>query len=63
VGAITLVVGLIIYFGSDKFGWIGKLPGDFRIENENVKIYIPVTTMILMSILLTLLLRLIRHFF
>lgn len=62
-GAILLVTGAILYFFHDKLNWIGKLPGDFRWETGNTKIYFPFTTMILFSILLTLLVRLLRRFF
>ena len=44
----------------DKLGWIGRLPGDIRIERDNYRVYIPITTMIIASVLLTLILRLIR---
>lgn len=58
---ITLVIlGVLIYFFHDKMNWIGNLPGDIKIENENSKIYIPFATMILLSILLNALLYLFR---
>lgn len=62
-GAIIIVIGIIIYFFHDKLNWIGRLPGDIRVEKENFKFYFPVTTMILISLGLTLLLYLIRKFF
>jgi len=46
-GAVIVVVGLLIYFFYDKLTWIGRLPGDIRIEKENFRFYLPVTTMIL----------------
>jgi hypothetical protein len=63
IGAIIIVVGLIIYFFSDKLNWIGRLPGDIRIEKENFRFYFPIVTMILFSLLGTLILWLIRKFF
>jgi uncharacterized protein HemY len=62
VGALLVMAGVIIYFFHDKLSWIGRLPGDIRIERENFRLYIPITTMILASILLTVILRLIRWF-
>ena len=62
-GIIFIIAGVIVYFAGNKFGWIGNLPGDIRIEKENVKIYIPVTTMILVSVLLSLIIYLIRKLF
>jgi H+/Cl- antiporter ClcA len=63
IGAIIIVVGIIIYFFSDKLHWIGRLPGDIRIEKENFRFYFPIVTMILFSLLGTLILWLIRKFF
>jgi hypothetical protein len=60
IGIITVCIGVIIYFFHDKLHWIGRLPGDIRIEKENFRLYIPITTMILASILFTLILRLVR---
>ena len=62
-GIILLIAGLIIYFAGDKLSWIGHLPGDIRIVKENVKIYIPITTMILVSVVLSVILYLIRKLF
>ena len=59
-GIILLVAGLIIYFAGNRFTWLGHLPGDINIVKDNVKIFIPITTMILLSALLSLILYLIR---
>jgi Protein of unknown function (DUF2905) len=60
IGAIIILAGIIIYFFHNKLNWIGRLPGDIRIEKENFRFYFPITTIILLSIVLTLILRLIR---
>ena len=62
-GIIVIVVGLLIYFFHDKLTWIGRLPGDIRVEKENFRFYFPITTMILFSLLLTLLINIIRRLF
>lgn len=62
-GAIVVVVGLLIYFFHDKLHWVGRLPGDIRIEKGNFRFYFPITTMILLSLLLTLIINIIRKFF
>ena len=59
-GIILVVAGLILFFAGSKLNWLGHLPGDIRIERENVRIYIPLTTMIIISILLSVILFLIR---
>ena len=63
IGIICIVAGLIIYLAGDKLGWFGHLPGDIRIEKGNTRFYFPVTTMILVSILLSVILWIIRKFF
>lgn len=62
-GIILIIAGLIIYFAGNKLTWLGHLPGDIRIEKENVKFYFPITTMILISVVLSLILYLIRKLF
>jgi uncharacterized protein HemY len=61
IGGVLLVAGLIFHY-SDKLGWFGRLPGDIVVEKENFRLYIPITTSILLSILLTLILYLINRF-
>ncbi len=63
IGIILVIAGLILFFAGNRLGWIGHLPGDIRIEKENVRIYIPVTTMILISALVSLIFYLIRKLF
>lgn len=62
-GVILIIAGIIVYFTGDKPGWIGRLPGDIRIEKENTRIYFPITTMILLSVLVSFLMWIIRKFF
>ncbi len=60
IGLVLIVIGLLVQY-SDKIPFLGRLPGDIRIEKENVKIYIPITTSILISLLLTIILYLINR--
>jgi len=62
LGAIIIVVGLMIYFFHDKLHWIGRLPGDIRVEKENFRFYFPITTLILLSLVLTLIINIIKRF-
>ncbi|MFC2124883.1 DUF2905 domain-containing protein [Bacteroidota bacterium] len=62
-GLILLVVGIITYFGGGYLGWFGKLPGDIRVQKENFRFYFPITSMILVSIIITVIINLIRKFF
>jgi hypothetical protein len=58
-GIIILIAGVIIQF-SDKIPYLGKLPGDIRIERSNFKLYFPITTSLLLSLLISLVLLLIN---
>ena len=60
LGGILLVLGALFSFGG-KFGWLGRLPGDFRLERGGVSFYFPLATSLLLSLLLTLLLYLFRR--
>jgi hypothetical protein len=62
-GVIIVVAGIIIYFFHDKLNWLGKLPGDIRVEKENFRFYFPITTMIIISIVFTVLINIIKKFF
>lgn len=59
-GIILIVAGLILFFAGNKLNWLGHLPGDIRIERENFRVYFPLTTMIIISILLSVIFYLIR---
>ncbi|WP_221392312.1 DUF2905 domain-containing protein [Dyadobacter sp. NIV53] len=63
IGLVVLTLGIIIYFLSDKLHWLGRLPGDIRIEKENFNFYFPITTMIILSALLNLIVILVRKLF
>ncbi|MDQ1086551.1 MULTISPECIES: DUF2905 domain-containing protein [unclassified Siphonobacter] len=63
LGGIVMVLGIVIYFFHDKLHWIGRLPGDLRLERENVRIYMPIATCILVTIILNVILWLIRRLF
>ena len=62
-GIILIFAGLIVYFAGDKLGWIGHLPGDIRVEKENMRFYFPITTMILFSLVLSVVVWIIRKIF
>ena len=62
IGAVVMVAGLLIWLFGNKLNWFGNLPGDIKVEKENFRLYIPLTTMLLVSIVLTILLWIIRKF-
>ncbi len=60
-GGVIVVLGIGLMF-FDKIPFLGKLPGDIKIERENFKFYFPLTTSILFSVLVSVILWLISHF-
>ena len=59
-GVVIILVGIIWYFFHDKLSWLGNLPGDFKVEKENFRFYFPLTTMLLLSLLLNAVIWLIK---
>lgn len=60
VGLALVVIGGLVALGA--FSWFGRLPGDIRIESGSTRVYIPVTTMLLLSVVLSLLAAIFRRF-
>ncbi|NIM69663.1 MAG: DUF2905 family protein [Xanthomonadales bacterium] len=61
VGLVLVVLGAALHFAPWLFSWFGRLPGDFRIETERTRVFIPVTSMLLVSLLLSLAIYLLRR--
>ncbi len=59
LGVLFIVIGLAFMFG-DKIPFLGKLPGDIYIKRERFSFYFPITTSILISIVLTILFSIFR---
>ncbi|AXS81777.1 MULTISPECIES: DUF2905 domain-containing protein [Marinobacter] len=57
-GIILIVVGAILHFTPGILNWFGKLPGDINIRSENSRVFIPITSMIIISVVLTIVLNL-----
>ena len=60
IGIVLILIGMAMTLGP-KIPWIGKLPGDISIQRENFSFYLPLTTCIIISIILTLLVYLFRR--
>lgn len=63
VGLAFVLVGTVLLIAVRLFPWLGNLPGDLRFEGERSQLYIPLTTMILISVLGTILLNIILRIF
>ena len=53
IGLIIVALGLVINYAPWLVNWFGKLPGDIRIEDVNKSIFIPITSSIAISIILS----------
>ena len=62
IGGAILVLGIFIYFFGGSLKWLGHLPGDIRIERENFRFYFPVTTLLLINLLIFLIFRIWKWF-
>lgn len=61
IGALLLVAGATLRFAPWLLSWFGRLPGDFRFEFVGTRVFIPITSMIILSIVLTILFNLFRR--
>jgi len=59
-GISVVLIGLLIYSGG--LNWFGRLPGDIRYEGERVHVYVPIVSMLLVSVALSLIFYLVRKF-
>ena len=60
IGVVAIVIGALLML-SGKIPWLGRLPGDISIKNENFSFFFPLTTCILISIVLSFVLWLFRR--
>lgn len=58
-GAGLLVLGLLLWSGA--LGWFGRLPGDIRFERDGVRVYFPIVSMVVVSLVLSALLWFFRR--
>lgn len=58
-GLVVVVVGVLVWVGA--FRWFGRLPGDVRYEGERTRVFVPITSMLLVSLVLTAVLTLVRR--
>jgi uncharacterized protein HemY len=63
IGLVIVFIGVLLLISIRFFPWLGNLPGDFLIERENFKVFIPLATMLLISILATILLNIVVRIF
>jgi len=60
-GAALLLLGIAWHYFPRLLNWFGRLPGDIRIESERSRVFIPITSMVILSVVLTVLINLLRR--
>lgn len=60
-GVALIAIGLMVRLG--WFSWFGKLPGDIRSDGESTTVFIPITSMIVVSVIATILLNVVGRLF
>lgn len=60
-GVAIVLIGLLIWSGA--LSWFGRLPGDIRYEGENTRVFIPITSGIVASIVLTVIINVVARLF
>lgn len=59
IGAAVVALGAILRFAPWLLSWFGNLPGDIRHEGERTSFYFPITSMIIVSIVISIILNLV----
>lgn len=57
-GVVLVVIGLLIWSGG--LSWFGRLPGDIRYERGNTRVYAPIASMLLVSVVLSAIVAIVR---
>lgn len=63
MGIVMTIVGAALWLAGRYLPWLGHLPGDIRYESDNVRVYFPLATMILVSIIGSIILNIIIRLF
>jgi len=58
-GIVLVLAGVLAWTG--MLSWFGRLPGDIRIERENTRIYVPLASMLVVSIVVSVIMSLLRR--
>ena len=61
-GILLLLAGTLLFF-TDKFPWLGNLPGDINYQGKNFSFHLPIMTCLIISVIITVIFNLIFRFF
>lgn len=59
VGIVVVLIGVLVWSGA--LSWFGRLPGDIRIEGERSRVFIPIASMLVVSVVLTIVVNLVTR--
>jgi Protein of unknown function (DUF2905) len=59
-GLLIVLIGVLVWSGA--LSWFGRLPGDIRVERESVRVYFPLVSMLVLSVVISLVLYVINRF-
>ena len=62
IGVVLIVLGVLWHYAPWTLNWFGKLPGDIHIKQEHGGIYIPIVSMLIISVVLTIIINLFKRF-
>ena len=62
-GLVIVGIGLVVGLAGNKLNWFGQLPGDIRINRPSFKFFAPITSMLLVSLVINIIIWIIRKFF
>ena len=63
IGIIITIIGAALWLAGRYLPWLGNLPGDIRYESDNVRLYFPLATMVIISIVGTIILNILIRIF
>jgi hypothetical protein len=58
IGVVLITIGIVVTYAPGLLQWFGRLPGDIRIERERGTFLLPITSMVVISLVLTVVLNL-----
>jgi len=60
-GLVLATLGLILQYAPGLLGWFGRLPGDIRIESGRTRVFVPITSMLIVSVVLTIIINIFKR--
>ncbi len=63
IGIFISFIGFIFYLFGDRLSFLGNLPGDFKYQSDNINLFFPITSMLIVSLFLSSIIHIITRFF